>query len=85
MLKKRQLFDRLGLGLWGLGFLAAAIQAAVTHDRAVVPVYRRSVEHFFAFEPLYNLELSMGFLYAPSPRSSRCLAIFCGGFSASPS
>ncbi|MEP9373030.1 glycosyltransferase 87 family protein [Mesorhizobium sp. KR1-2] len=66
MLRMRQLFDRLGLGLWGLGFLGAAIQAAVTDDRAVVPVYRRSVEHFSAYEQLYNVELSMGFLYAPA-------------------
>lgn len=66
MLTSRQLFDRLGIGLWGLGFLGAAIQAAVSQDRAVVPVYRRSVEHFFAWEPLYNLEQSMGFLNAPA-------------------
>jgi Glycosyltransferase family 87 len=61
----RQLYDRLGAGLWGLGFLIAAIQAAVTQSRAVVPVYRRSVDTFFAHQPLYNVEQSMGFLYAP--------------------
>jgi hypothetical protein len=49
-----------------LGFLIAAIQAAVTQSRAVVPVYRHSVDRFFAHEPLYNVELSMGFLYAPA-------------------
>ncbi|MEP9398813.1 glycosyltransferase family 87 protein [Mesorhizobium sp. KR2-14] len=62
----RQAFDRLGLGLWGLAFLGAAIQAAMSQSRAVIPAYRQSVENFFSHQPLYNLELSMGFLYAPA-------------------
>ncbi|QPC96028.1 DUF2029 domain-containing protein (plasmid) [Mesorhizobium sp. INR15] len=63
----KPVFDRLGLCLWIVGFLVTALLAQLSLDtRSVVFVYRNGAEAFVAGRPLYNVQLEMGYLYAPA-------------------
>lgn len=67
MMISRPVFDRLGLTLWFVAFLVTAAMAQVSLDaRSVVFVYRNGAEAFVAGRPLYNVQLEMGYLYAPA-------------------
>lgn len=63
----KPVFDRLGFWLWCGAFLVLQIMAWRAPDaRSVVFVYRDGSEAFAAAQPLYHVELAMGYLYAPA-------------------
>lgn len=63
----KPVFDRLGLTLWIVAFLVTAALAQMSlDDRSVVFVYRHGAEAFVAGRTLYNVQLEMGYLYAPA-------------------
>lgn len=66
-ISKQQLFDRLGLILWFGSFLIIMVMVWVSpNTRSVVGVYRNGSEAFVNLQPLYHVEMAMGYLYAPA-------------------
>lgn len=60
-------FDATGTVLWFTAFLVIAILVLINPDaRSVVDNYRFGSERFLALQPLYNIELAGGYLYAPA-------------------
>jgi hypothetical protein len=67
MIISKPVFDRLGLMLWIVAFLVTVTLAQMAlDDRSVVFVYRNGAEAFVAGRTLYNVQLEMGYLYAPA-------------------
>ena len=63
----KHIYDRLGLILWLGAFLVVLAMAWASPDaRSVVLYYRHGSEAFVAGQPLYRVELAMGYLYAPA-------------------
>lgn len=67
MMVTKPVFDRLGLCLWGGSFLLVLGLALWSPDaRSVVHIYRHGSEGFLDRQPLYQVEVAMGYLYAPA-------------------
>ncbi|RWD74746.1 MAG: DUF2029 domain-containing protein [Mesorhizobium sp.] len=67
MMVTKPVFDRLGFWLWVGSFLIVLGLALWSPDaRSVVHIYRHGSEAFLAGEPLYQVEVAMGYLYAPA-------------------
>lgn len=63
----KQWFDRLGLLVWIGAFLIIIVMAWAAPDaRSVVFVYRNGSQAFVEGRPLYDVQLAMGYLYAPA-------------------
>jgi len=63
----KPVFDRLGLLLWIGAFLVVVVAAWWAPDaRSVIMAYMRGSEAFVARQPLYQVQLAMGYLYAPA-------------------
>ncbi|TPI80601.1 DUF2029 domain-containing protein [Mesorhizobium sp. B2-8-9] len=67
MMVTKPVFDRLGLWLWVGSFLLVLGLALWSPDaRSVVHIYRHGSEAFLDRQPLYQVEVAMGYLYAPA-------------------
>ncbi|WP_246673388.1 glycosyltransferase 87 family protein [Mesorhizobium sp. B2-9-1] len=67
MMVTKPVFDRLGLWLWAGSFLLVLGLALWSPDaRSVVHIYRHGSEAFLDRQPLYQVEVAMGYLYAPA-------------------
>lgn len=63
----KPVFDRLGFWLWVGSFLIVLGLALWSPDtRSVVHIYRHGSEAFLSREPLYDVQVAMGYLYAPA-------------------
>ncbi|WP_217572472.1 glycosyltransferase 87 family protein [Mesorhizobium sp. GbtcB19] len=63
----KPVFDRLGFWLWVGSFLVVLGLALWSPDaRSVVHIYRHGSEAFLNGQPLYHVEVAMGYLYAPA-------------------
>ena len=63
----KPVFDRLGFWLWVGSFLVVlGLVLWSPATRSVVHVYRRGSESFLSGQPLYHVEVAMGYLYAPA-------------------
>ncbi|MBZ9821865.1 glycosyltransferase 87 family protein [Mesorhizobium sp. CA4] len=67
MMVTKPVFDRLGFWLWVGSFLIVLGLALWSPDaRSVVHIYRHGSEAFLSGQPLYQVEVAMGYLYAPA-------------------
>ncbi|NUS21486.1 MAG: DUF2029 domain-containing protein [Mesorhizobium sp.] len=63
----KPVFDRLGFWLWVGSFLVVLGLALWSPNaRSVVHIYRHGSEAFLDRQPLYHVEVAMGYLYAPA-------------------
>ncbi len=63
----KTVFDRLGFWLWVGSFLVVlGLVLWSPNPRSVVPIYRHGSEAFLSRQPLYQVEVAMGYLYAPA-------------------
>ncbi|RWL80748.1 MAG: DUF2029 domain-containing protein [Mesorhizobium sp.] len=63
----KPVFDRLGFWLWVGSFLIVLGLALWSPNaRSVVHIYRHGSEAFLSGQPLYQVEVAMGYLYAPA-------------------
>ena len=63
----KPVFDRLGFWLWVGSFLVVlGLVIWSPNARSVVHIYRHGSEAFLNSQPLYHVELAMGYLYAPA-------------------
>jgi len=63
----KPVFDRLGLWLWAGSFLLVLGLALWSPNaRSVVHIYRHGSEAFLDRQPLYQVDVAMGYLYAPA-------------------
>ncbi|MDX8454122.1 glycosyltransferase family 87 protein [Mesorhizobium sp. VK9D] len=63
----KPVFDRLGFWLWVGSFLVVLGLVLWSPDtRSVVHIYRHGSEAFLSSQPLYQVEVAMGYLYAPA-------------------
>ncbi|MDG4875821.1 glycosyltransferase 87 family protein [Mesorhizobium sp. WSM4935] len=67
MMVTKPVFDRLGFWLWVGSFLIVLGLALWSPDaHSVVHIYRHGSEAFLSGQPLYQVEVAMGYLYAPA-------------------
>lgn len=67
MIISKPVFDRLGFWLWVGSFLVVLGLALWSPDtRSVIQIYRHGSEAFLSRQPLYQVEVAMGYLYAPA-------------------
>ncbi|PLP57077.1 hypothetical protein CYK37_22855 [Mesorhizobium loti] len=67
MVKVRRSWDWGGLALWIGGFVAILVMAGMAPDhRSVMRSYRVASDMFLAGQPLYDLDVAMGYLYSPA-------------------
>ncbi|MDX8528139.1 glycosyltransferase 87 family protein [Mesorhizobium sp. MSK_1335] len=63
----KPVFDRLGFWLWVGAFLVVLGLALWSPNaRSVVHIYKHGSEAFLSRQPLYQVEVAMGYLYAPA-------------------
>lgn len=67
MMVTKPVFDRLGFWLWVGSFLVVlGLVLWSPETRSVVHIYRHGSEAFLSGQPLYQVEVAMGYLYAPA-------------------
>ncbi|CDX32176.1 conserved membrane hypothetical protein [Mesorhizobium sp. SOD10] len=67
MMVTKPVFDRLGFWLWVGSFLIVLGLALWSPDaHSVVHIYRHGSEAFLSGQPLYQVQVAMGYLYAPA-------------------
>ncbi|HTH98463.1 MAG TPA: glycosyltransferase 87 family protein, partial [Stellaceae bacterium] len=67
MMISKPVFDRLGLWLWIGSFLVVlGLVLWSPNARSVIHIYRYGSEAFLSRRPLYQVEVAMGYLYAPA-------------------
>lgn len=63
----RPVFDRLGFWLWiGSFLIVLGLVLWSPTTRSVVHIYRHGSEAFLSGQPLYQVDVAMGYLYAPA-------------------
>jgi hypothetical protein len=67
MMISKPVFDRLGLWLWiGSFLIVLGLVLWLPNARSVIHIYRYGSEAFLSRQPLYQVEVAMGYLYAPA-------------------
>ncbi|TGV62609.1 hypothetical protein EN803_37060, partial [Mesorhizobium sp. M2D.F.Ca.ET.160.01.1.1] len=67
MIISKPVFDRLGFWLWVGSFLVVlGLVLWSPETRSVIRIYRYGSEAFLSRQPLYQVQVAMGYLYAPA-------------------